>query len=81
MTQNVDKRFRVTDGHVDDELSERQIVAEDCVLALRTKSGISKELAEKARSTFNDFNKAVEDSISLGLLKQVGGGFAPTEKG
>ena len=81
MTQNDASRFRVTDNNVDDELSENQIIAEDCVLALRTKSGISKELAEKSRSTFKDFDKVAQESIELGLLKKSDGGFSPTEKG
>lgn len=81
MTQSADRRARVTDGQVDDELSENQMLAEDCVLALRTKSGISCSLADKARSTFKDFDKAVEESISLGLLKQSDGAFVPTEQG
>ena len=81
MTQNDASRFRVTDNNVDDELSENQIIAEDCVLALRTKYGISCSLADKARSTFKDFDKAVQESISLGLLKPNNERFAPTEKG
>ncbi len=81
MTQCADKRVRVTDNHVDDEISSNQIIAEDCVLALRTKSGISCSLADKARSTFKDFDKAVEGSVSLGLLKQSDGAFVPTEQG
>lgn len=81
MTQNDASRFRVADNHVDDELSAKQMLAEDCVLALRTKSGISSDLADKVRSSFKGFDKAVEESISLGLLKQTNDGFAPTEQG
>lgn len=81
MTQCADRRARVTDGHVDDELSENQMLAEDCVLALRTKYGMPSSLADKARSAFKDFDEAVEESISLGLLKQTDDGYAPTEKG
>ena len=81
MTQNDASRFRVTDNHVDDELSAKQMLAEDCVLALRTKSGISSALAERARTTFKDFDKVTEESIKAGLLKQTDEGFAPTEQG
>lgn len=81
MTQNDASRFRVTDNHVDDELSAKQMLGEDCVLALRTKSGISSDLADKVRSSFKCLDKAVEESISLGLLKQTDDGFAPTEQG
>ena len=81
MTQRADKRVRVTDNHVDDEISSNQMLAEDCVLALRTKSGISSALAERARTTFKDFGKVAEESIKDGLLKQTDDGFAPTEQG
>lgn len=81
MTQNSERRMRVTDEHVEDNLSSKQMVSEDCMLAMRTKYGIGKELAELARDNYKNFDKVIEDLIDAGLVKASDGGFAPTEKG
>lgn len=81
MTQNDECRMRVTDDHVEDNLNASQMIAEDCMLAMRTKYGINSQLTNKARSAFKQFDSVIEELFDLGLIKQVEDNFVPTEKG
>lgn len=81
MTQNSNRRMRVTDNHVEDDLNSKEMLAEDIVLACRTKYGISNKLANEARSTFSNFDETIEELIHLGLLKTRDDSLVPTEKG
>lgn len=81
MTQNSERRMRVTDEHVEDDLSAKQIISEDCMLAMRTKYGIDQKLTDLARANFKNFDKVIQEFIDAGLVKESQGGFAPTEKG
>ena len=73
--------MRVTDEHVEDDLNANQMLAEDCMLAMRTRFGISAELANKARGQLKNFNTTIEDLIKAGLVKESSGAYVPTEKG
>lgn len=81
MTQNAERRMRVTDNHVEDDLNSAQMLAEDCMLAMRTRFGIDKKLAEKASVNLKDFNRTIQELVGLGLVKEVAGSYVPTEKG
>lgn len=81
MTQNSERRMRVTDNNVEDDLNAKQMLAEDLVLSARTKFGVSAELCDKAREVFENFDSTIEELQNLELIKQSEGGFSPTEKG
>lgn len=81
MTQNNERRMRVTDDHVEDDLDSVQMLAEDLVLLARTKAGVSKEICDKARNEFKNFDGVIQELVDLELIKLSDGGFAPTEKG
>lgn len=81
MTQNSERRMRVTDEHVEDDLNARQMLAEDCMLAMRTRFGISEELANKARAQLKNFDTAINALAKTGLIKESDGCYIPTEKG
>lgn len=73
--------MRVTDEHVEDDLDAKQMLAEDCMLAMRTRFGITKELADKARAQLKKFDVAINELIKAGLIKESSGSYVPTEKG
>ncbi len=81
MTQNSDRRMRVTDKHVEDDLNKNQIIAEDCMLAMRTRYGIDAELAKLAKDSLKDFEQTINQLIDMGLVKKDGSGYVATEKG
>ena len=73
--------MRVTDEHVEDDLNAKQMIAEDCMLAMRTRFGIGPELAKKGKENLKDFEKTINMLIEAGLVKENEGSFVPTEKG
>lgn len=73
--------MRVTDEHVEDDLDAKQMLAEDCMLAMRTRFGITEELANKARAQLKNFDDAINELINAGLIKESNGSYVPTEKG
>ena len=81
MTQNLERRMRVTDDHVEDDLNAKQMLAEDCMLAMRTRFGITEELANKARAQLKNFDDVINMLIKAGLIKESCGSYVPTEKG
>lgn len=81
MTQNNERRMRVTDEHVEDDLNATQMIAEDCMLAMRTRFGICPELANKAKENLKDFDKTINVLIEASLVKELDGSYVPTEKG
>ena len=81
MTQNSQRRMRVTDEHVEDDLNVKQMIAEDCMLAMRTRFGIGPELANTAKENLSDFASSINELIDAGLVKKLDGSYVPTEKG
>ena len=72
MTQNSERRMRVTDEHVEDDLNAKQMIAEDCMLAMRTRFGIEPKLVKIAKENLIDFDKTINTLIT-GLLKKLCG--------
>lgn len=81
MTQNSERRMRVTDDHVEDDLGLAQMVAEDMMLAARTKAGISFDLFEKAKVLIPDVEDKLQSIIDLGLLEVTDNALIPTKRG
>ncbi|MDO5328854.1 MAG: radical SAM family heme chaperone HemW [Coriobacteriia bacterium] len=81
MTQNAERRMRVTANHVEDDLNPAQMVAEDMMLAARTKAGISMDLYDRATKLIPDTKKKMQHIIDLGLLDVEENALVPTKRG
>ena len=60
MTQNAERRMRVQDGQVTDDLDARQMAAEDLMLGMRMTAGVSDEHAARAKEEWSDGRYAQE---------------------
>ncbi|OUO91513.1 coproporphyrinogen III oxidase [Gordonibacter sp. An230] len=81
MTQNAERRMRVQDGRVTDDLDARQTAAEDLMLGMRMTCGVSETQVERASALLP---KALATFASLeaqGLVVREDGRFKPTERG
>lgn len=81
MTQNGERRMRVTDGRVTDDLDRRQMAAEDLMLGMRLSEGVSDEQVTDACSVLPETEKVFTRLIELGLVKHSDGRFRPTKRG
>lgn len=81
MTQNSERRMRVQDGRVIDDLDPRAMAAEDLMLAMRMTAGIDEERAEDFRGRLPGFDAKMEKLADLGLVEGQTGGWRPTERG
>ena len=73
--------MRVTDDNVDDDLSKKQMIAENLMLAMRTKDGASEQLIKNALTNCRRAKKTFKKVEELGLAKREGGRLIPTERG
>lgn len=81
MTQNEIRRMRVTDGHVEDDLNEKQMIAEDLMLGVRTKYGPSSQTIQKAKKAFQSLDKVIADLQEKGLVDFDGDKLTPSHAG
>lgn len=81
MTQNAERRMRVTDGQVTDDLNAAQMAAEDLMLGMRMTRGVSEAQLAFARALLPRLDETVEKLISEGLAEREGGRLRPTERG
>ena len=81
MTQNEQRRMRVQDGQVTDDLDPRQMVAEDLMLGMRMSEGVGPELVRRATELIPETPAALSQLRELGLVSHDGGRWRPTEKG
>lgn len=81
MTQNSERRMRVTDNNVEDDLDPKQMLAEDLMLAMRTKYGIDKDLYDKSIKVFNNFEQTIDDLLNKELIVKDDNNIVPTQKG
>ncbi|MCI8367579.1 MAG: radical SAM family heme chaperone HemW [Eggerthellaceae bacterium] len=81
MTQNAERRMRVCDGEVVDDLDPRQMRAEDLMLAMRMARGVSEEQVQDAAELLPEAPALFDSLCELGLVKQEHGRFKPTELG
>ncbi len=81
MTQNAERRMRVQDGEVTDDLDARQMAAEDLMLGMRMTRGVSDEMAERARALLPDAPQVLEGLCARGLVRHSDGRWRPTEQG
>lgn len=81
MTQNDERRMRITDGVVTDDLSRPEREAEDLMLGMRMTRGVSHERVDQAKIYLNGVDQAFANLQDKGLVACTDEGFAPTEKG
>ena len=81
MTQNAQRRMRVKDGQVTDDLDSRQMVAEDLMLGMRMTAGVSDEHAARAAELLPEATTVLADLERQGLVEHEGGRWRPTERG
>ena len=81
MTQNAERRMRVTDGQVTDDLNPAEMLAEDLMLGMRMTRGVSAALIECARAKLPRLDETLADLEERGLARFEGGRFVPTKRG
>ena len=63
MTQNAERRMRVQDGQVVDDLDARQMAAEDLMLGMRMARGVSDEQVARAAAVIDDAASTAASSV------------------
>ena len=81
MTQNAERRMRVQDGQVTDDLDPRQMAAEDLMLGVRMSEGVSQELVDRATRLIPETPLVIARLEGEGYLVRDGGRYKPTEQG
>ena len=81
MTQNDERRMRVQDGYVTDDLSRAQREAEDLMLGMRMTRGVSFGCVDEAKQWLSGVDDTLDRLQADGLITKTESGFAPTEKG
>lgn len=83
MTQNAERRMRVQDGQVVDDLNARQMAAEDLMLGMRQANGVSDAQVTAAAATIGAGAVAAvfDELAALGLAEHRDGRWRPTERG
>ena len=81
MTQNDQRRMRVQDGAVVDDLDPRQMAAEDLMLGMRRSVGVSDDQVTKARELLPEVDEAFAELIEQGLVVHENGSYRPTDQG
>lgn len=81
MTQNAQRRMRVTNGEVVDDLDRRQMEAEDLMLGMRLARGISDERLAAASAYLEDALAAMQGLAEDGYVEHVEGRWRPTKQG
>lgn len=83
MTQNSERRMRVQDGRVTDDLDARQMAAEDLMLAMRMTRGVDSALLGRAERLLPNARATLDGLVARGLARYeaASGAYAPTELG
>lgn len=81
MTQNAERRMRVKDGQVVDDLDARQMAAEDLMLAMRMAEGASDDIVFRASQRIEGVDETLGSLEELGLIEHGDGAWRPTERG
>ncbi len=81
MTQNSERRMRVCDNEVTDDLNRAEMEAEDLMLGMRLARGISHERLQEASIWLPEAIACFESLVQEGYLAYEDGRFAPTQLG
>ncbi len=81
MTQNAERRMRLQNGEVTDDLNAAQMLAEDLMLGMRMTKGVALETVERASKVLPRALSVFESLIERGLVQVEEGRYRPTEAG
>ena len=81
MTQNAERRMRVQDNRVTDDLSRVQMLAEDVMLGMRKSSGVPIAHIERVAHELPSILGCMEELVQLGLVEKTSDAYIPTELG
>ncbi len=81
MTQDANRRMRMQDGQVTDDLNVAQMVAEDLMLGMRMSVGISDEALARAAALLPAAPATFEALVGKGLVVHSECRWRPTERG
>lgn len=81
MTQNSERRMRVQDGRVIDDLDARQMAAEDLMLGMRRAVGVGDGQVRAARELLPEAPAAFAELEAIGLVLHEDGRYRPTDRG
>lgn len=81
MTQNAQRRMRVQDGVVVDDLDPRQMLAEDLMLGMRMSRGVPDGQVAHAALSLPGLPETLDDLAAKGLVVHEGGRWMPTDRG
>ncbi len=81
MTQNSERRMRVQNDEVTDDLRPDQMIAEDLMLAMRMTSGVSDDMVLRASELLPNAEEVFENLVERGLVIHKDGRWMPTERG
>lgn len=81
MTQNDERRMRVQDGQVRDDLNRTQMAAEDVMLGMRMTEGVADALVKTAGHLLPQLPQTLETLVAKGLVEHADGRWKPTERG
>jgi oxygen-independent coproporphyrinogen-3 oxidase len=81
MTQNDERRMRMTDGEVSDDLNRPEMEAEDLMLGMRLARGVSDNRVEQAAPFLPDVYDALDELVQEGYLTHEAGRWIPTRQG
>ena len=81
MTQNAERRMRVVNGIVVDDLDRKQMEAEDLMLGMRLSRGVSDERVHLAHDYLVNVYETLDELIEQGYIVHEQGRYKPTEQG
>lgn len=81
MTQNEQRRMRVRDDQIEDDLDPAQMAAEDAMLAMRMTQGLSKQRAEQLARALPDLLPCLRSLEGKGLVAEDADAWRPTQTG
>ncbi len=81
MTQNAERRMRVMDGNVIEDLNPVQMAAEDLMLAMRMSKGVSDAILEAKKQILPRALDVFDELEELGLVSHQDGRWRPTDRG
>ena len=81
MTQNDERRMRMTDGVVTDDLNRPQMEAEDLMLGMRLADGVSDDRVEQASQYLSNVHSTLDELQGEGYLQHDDGRWRPTNQG
>ena len=81
MTQNAERRGRMRDGIVTDDLSKAQMVAEDIMLGMRLAKGVPDAQVDAASAVLPKLRETLDELRDDGLVTHGDGRYRPTHQG